>query len=163
LLVPGSSWGTFTIAATIPIALFMAFWMYKLRPGKIGEATAIGVVAVLAAVIFGNWIPGSPLERFFSLSKDGSVSALTIYRVAAVLPVWLLLVPRDYLSSFLKIGTIALVIVGVIVANPTLPCPEVNRQFIHGGPTFKGDIFPFVFICIMCGSISGFHALVGSG
>jgi carbon starvation protein len=164
LLVPGSSWGTFTIAATIPIALFMAFWMYKLRPGKIGEATAIGVVAVLAAVIFGNWIPGSPLERFFSLSKDGSVWALTIYGfVAAVLPVWLLLVPRDYLSSFLKIGTIALVIVGVIVANPTLPCPEVNRQFIHGGPTFKGDIFPFVFICIMCGSISGFHALVGSG
>jgi carbon starvation protein len=164
LLVPGSSWGTFTIAATIPIALLMALWMYRLRPGRIGEATAIGVVAVLAAVIFGNWIPGSPLERFFSLSKDGSVLALTIYGfIAAVLPVWLLLVPRDYLSSFLKIGTIALVVIGVIVANPKLPCPEVNQQFVHGGPTFKGDIFPFVFICIMCGSISGFHALVGSG
>src|SRR6516164_5057094 len=104
LLVPGSSWCTFTIAPTIPIALFMAFWMYNLRNGQLGEAPALGVVAVLAAVIFGNWIPGSPLERFFSLSKDGSVLALTIYGfIAAVLPVWLLLVPRDYLSSFLKI------------------------------------------------------------
>jgi carbon starvation protein len=164
LLVPGSSWGTFTIACTIPIALFMALWMYRLRKHRVGEATAIGVVAVLAAVIAGNWIPGSPLEPFFSLSKNGTILALTIYGfIAAVLPVWLLLLPRDYLSSFLKIGTIAAVVVGVFIANPKLECPAVNQTFLHGGPTFKGDIFPFVFICIMCGAISGFHALVSSG
>jgi carbon starvation protein len=163
-LVPGSSWGTFTIACTIPIGLFMGVWMYRIRKGRIAEATVIGVVAVLAAVIVGNWIPGSPLERFFSLSKNGTILALTSYGfVASVLPVWLLLCPRDYLSSFLKIGTIALIVIGVFVANPRLPCPLVNPSFAHGGPTFKGDLFPFLFICIMCGSVSGFHALVSSG
>jgi carbon starvation protein len=163
-LVPGSSWGTFTIACTIPIGLFMGLWMYRIRRGRIGEATVIGVVAVLAAVIVGNWIPGSPFEQLFSLSKDGTILALTSYGfVASVLPVWLLLCPRDYLSSFLKVGTIALIVIGVFVANPKLPCPTVNQTFIHGGPTFKGNLFPFLFICIMCGSVSGFHALVSSG
>jgi carbon starvation protein len=138
--------------------------MYRIRRGRIGEATVIGVVAVLAAVIVGNWIPGSALEPLFSLSKDGTILALTSYGfVASVLPVWLLLCPRDYLSSFLKVGTIALIVLGVFVANPKLPCPTVNETFLHGGPTFKGDIFPFLFICIMCGSVSGFHALVSSG
>jgi carbon starvation protein len=104
------------------------------------------------------------LERFFSLSKDGTILALTSYGfIASVLPVWLLLCPRDYLSSFLKVGTIALIVLGVFMANPKLPCPTVNQTFIHGGPTFKGNIFPFLFICIMCGSVSGFHALVSSG
>jgi carbon starvation protein len=163
-VVPGSSWGTFTIACTIPIALFVGLWMYKIRKGRVVEASLIGAVGVLGATLIGHWIPGSPLERFFSLSKEGTVFALCAYGfVASVLPVWMLLCPRDYLSSFLKIGTIALLVVGTAVANPSLPCPLVNQTFEHGGPTFQGSIFPFVFICIMCGSISGFHALVSSG
>jgi carbon starvation protein len=163
-LVPGSSWGMFTIACTIPIALFMGLWMYKIRKGRIGEASIVGAIAVLAAVIIGNWVPGSPFEKYFSLSKDQTILALTTYGfIASVLPVWLLLCPRDYLSSFLKIGTIGLIIVGIFVANPRLSCPAVNHVFLHDGPTFKGDIFPFLFICIMCGSVSGFHALVSSG
>src|SRR5207237_1320509 len=100
----------------------------------------------------------------FSLSKNQTIIALCAYGfIASVLPVWMLLCPRDYISSFLKIGTIALLVVGTIVANPALPCPTVNPVFSDGGPTFPGSIFPFVFICIMCGSISGFHALVSSG
>jgi carbon starvation protein len=163
-LVPGSSWGTFTIACTIPIALLMGLYMYRIRPGKIVEASLFGAVAVLAAVIAGNWIPGSALEGWFSLTKAQTVLALTVYGfIASVLPVWLLLVPRDYLSSFLKIGTVVLIIVGVFVANPTLSCPPVNHTFVHGGPTMNGNLFPFLFICIMCGSVSGFHALVSSG
>jgi carbon starvation protein len=163
-VVPGSSWGTFTIACTIPIALFVGLYMYRIRKGRVVEASVIGAVAVLAAVILGRYIPGSPLERVFSLDRNETILALTVYGfIAAVLPVWLLLCPRDYLSSFLKIGTILLLVGGVLLANPRLPCPEVNQTFLHGGPTFKGDIFPFVFICIMCGSISGFHALVSSG
>jgi len=163
-VVPGSSWGTFTIACTIPIAFFVGWYMYRFRPGKVAEASIIGATAVLAATVLGNWVPGSPLEGVFSLSKEGTVLALTTYGFAAsVLPVWMLLLPRDYLSSFLKIGTIALLVVGVLLANPVLPCPMVNHVFINGGPTFKGNIFPFVFICIMCGAISGFHSLVSSG
>jgi carbon starvation protein len=163
-IIPGSSWGTFTIACTIPIALFVSFWMYRLRKGHVVEASAIGAVGVLAATVVGGMIPGSPLEAFFSLTKNQTIFALCAYGfIASVLPVWMLLCPRDYISSFLKIGTIALLVVGVIAANPALPCPEVNHVFADGGPTFPGSIFPFVFICIMCGSISGFHALVASG
>ncbi len=163
-LVKGSSWGTFTIACTIPIALFVGLYMYKIRKGHVVEASLIGAVLTLGAVVAGNWIPGSPWEDTFSLTKGHTVLALTGYGfVASVLPVWLLLCPRDYLSSFLKIGTIALLIVGVFVANPVLAAPIVNPVFQSGGPTFAGGIFPFVFICIMCGSISGFHALVSSG
>jgi carbon starvation protein len=163
-IVPGSSWGTFTIACTIPIALLMGLYTYRLRKGKILEASLLGAAAVLAAVVAGNWIPRSPLEGFFSLDRTQTVLALTGYGfVAAVLPVWLLLVPRDYLSSFLKIGTIALVVVAVLLANPRLQAPAVNDIFLNEGPTFKGSLFPFVFICIMCGAISGFHALVASG
>jgi carbon starvation protein len=163
-LVPGSSWGTFTIACTIPIALFVGLWMYKIRKGKVVEASIIGGVGVLAATVVGAWIPGSPLESVFSLSKDATILALCGYGfIASVLPVWMLLCPRDYISSFLKIGTIALLVVGVLFANPALPCPMVNETFAEGGPTFAGGIFPFVFICIMCGAISGFHALVSSG
>ncbi|HEV3263192.1 MAG TPA: carbon starvation protein A [Gemmataceae bacterium] len=163
-LVPGSSWGTFTIACTIPIALLMGLYLYRFRKGKVVEASLIGAAGVLAAVVIGNWVPGSPLERFFSLTKGQTILALTGYGfIASVLPVWLLLMPRDYLSSFLKIGTVGLIVVGVFVANPTLPCPAVNHTFQHGGPTFKGDLFPFLFICIMCGAVSGFHALVSSG
>jgi carbon starvation protein len=109
-------------------------------------------------------IPGSALEGLFSLTRGQTVLALTGYGfIASVLPVWLLLCPRDYLSSFLKIGTIALLVVGVLLANPLLSCPSVNEVFRQGGPTFRGSIFPFVFICIMCGAVSGFHSLVSSG
>jgi carbon starvation protein len=164
-LVPGSSWGTFTIACTIPIALFVGFYMYRLRKGRVVEASLIGGALTVAAVIVGHWVPGSPLEGAFSLTKTETILALTGYGfVASVLPVWLLLAPRDYLSSFLKIGTIALLIVGVCIANPPLRCPPINEVFKNGGPTFPwGGIFPFVFICVMCGAISGFHALVSSG
>jgi carbon starvation protein len=163
-LVKGSSWGVFTIACTIPIALLTGWYMYRIRKGKIVEASLLGAGLTLAATVAGNWIPGSPLEGWFSLTKTQTVLALTTYGfVASVLPVWLLLCPRDYLSSFLKIGTIFLLIAGVFAANPVLPCPPVNETFQAGGPTFRGSLFPFVFICIMCGSISGFHALVASG
>lgn len=163
-VVPGSSWGTFTIACTIPIALIVGFYMYRIRKGAVVEASILGASAVLAATIAGSWIPGSVLEPWFSLGRESTILALVTYGfIASVLPVWMLLCPRDYLSSFLKIGTIGLMIVGVFMANPTLPCPAVNETFQHGGPTFQGSIFPFVFICIMCGAISGFHALVSSG
>jgi carbon starvation protein len=170
-LVPGSSWGTFTIACTIPIGLIMGWYITRIRKGGgILGASVFGVIAILAAVIIGNWIPGSPMESYFSLTKDQTILALAGYGfIASVLPVWMLLCPRDYLSSFLKIGTIALLVVAVFAANPRLPCPPVNQVFLHGGPTFPGNpkfpgnIFPFVFICIMCGSISGFHSLVSSG
>jgi carbon starvation protein len=165
LMIPGSSWGTFTIAATIPIALLVGLYMYRIRPGAVVQASLIGAALTLAAVVVGHWVPGSPWERYFSLTKGQTTFALCAYGfVASVLPVWLLLLPRDYLSSFLKVGTIALLVVGVVVANPVLPCPAVNHEFLDGGPTFPwGGIFPFVFICIMCGAISGFHALVSSG
>ena len=163
--VPGSSWGTFTIACTIPIALFVGLYMYRLRKGKVIEASILGAAAVLAATVAGAWIPGSSWERFFLLSREETIFAIAAYGfVASVLPVWLLLCPRDYLSSFLKIGTIALLVLGVIIANPRLQAPAINAQFAGGGgPYFKGPIFPYVFICIMCGAISGFHALVSSG
>jgi len=163
-LIPGSSWGVFTIACTIPIALLVGWYMYRFRPGKTVEASLIGATLTLAAVVVGNWIPGSPWEGWFSLGKGQTVFALCAYGfVASVLPVWLLLAPRDYLSSFLKLGTIALLVVGVFWANPKLPSPAYNPVFVGGGPTFQGHLFPYVFICIMCGAISGFHSLVSSG
>ena len=169
-VIPGSSWGTFTIACTIPIALLVGLWMYRIRPGKVVEASLLGGLLTLAAVVAGNWVPGSPLEPFFSLTREQTIAALCVYGfVAAVLPVWLLLGPRDYLSSFLKVGTVVLLVVGVFVANPTLQAPPINDEFVNGGPTFLGipgvsaPIFPFVFICVMCGAISGFHSLVSSG
>ena len=163
--VPGSSWGTFTIACTIPIALLIGLYMYKIRKGRVVEASAIGAALVLAATVAGNWIPGSALEPFFQLTRGQTILAMCAYGfIASVLPVWILLCPRDYLSSFLKIGTVALLVGAVLVANPTLEAPAVNQHFVSGGgPYFKGALFPFCFICIMCGAISGFHALVSSG
>src|SRR5207302_1145410 len=139
----------------------VGLYMYRFRKGKVVEASLLGAVGVLAATVAGAWVQGSALEPYFSLSREGTILSLAAYGfIASVLPVWLLLCPRDYLSSFLKIGTIALLILGVIVANPKLPCPTYNEVFADGGPTFPGKIFPFVFICIMCGAISGFHSLV---
>jgi carbon starvation protein len=161
----GSSWGTFTIALTIPIALFVGLYMYRIRKGHVVEASLIGAAATLAVTAIGAWIPGSALESYFQLSRGGTIWAICLYGfVASVLPVWLLLCPRDYLSSFLKIGTIALLVGAVIVANPKLEAPPINQLYAEGGgPILNGPIFPFCFICIMCGAISGFHALVSSG
>jgi carbon starvation protein len=163
--VAGSSWGTFTIACTIPIALLTGLYMYRIRAGRVVEASAIGATGVLLATVMGNWVPGSPLEPYFALSRGATIWAICLYGfVASVLPVWVLLCPRDYLSSFLKIGTVALLVLGVVLANPTLEAPALNRHFAGGGgPYFDGPAFPFVFICIMCGAISGFHSLVSSG
>jgi carbon starvation protein len=159
-----SSWGTFTIAATIPIALFVGLWMYRIRPGKIAEASVIGVIAVVAAVVFGSYIPGSFLAPYFTMSREGIVIAMAVYGfVASVLPVWLLLVPRDYLSSYMKISTIAALVVGVILVHPDLRMPAITQYVSGGGPIFSGKLFPFLFVTIACGAISGFHALVASG
>ena len=159
-----SAWGTFTIAMTIPIAFFMGLYAYVLRPGKLGEATCFGVVALLIAVVAGGEIAHSQWASVFSLNKNQLTLAIMLYGFAAsVLPVWLLLCPRDYLSSFLKIGTIAFLVIGVILVNPQLRLPPLT-EFIHGGgPIISGKVFPFVFITIMCGAVSGFHALVASG
>ncbi|MFO0957615.1 MAG: carbon starvation protein A [Isosphaeraceae bacterium] len=164
-LVPGSSWGTFTIACTIPIALLIGLYMYRIRKGKVLEASLLGASLVLGATVYGARIPGSWLEPLFSMSRETTILSLAIYGfVAAVLPVWLLLCPRDYLSSFLKIGTIGLLVVGVCAANPVLHAPAFNEHFAGGGgPNMPGPIFPYLFICIMCGAISGFHSLVSSG
>ncbi|TAK61839.1 MAG: carbon starvation protein A [Bacteroidetes bacterium] len=159
-----SSWGTFTIAMTIPIALFVGLWMYKIRPGKVGEASVVGVFGVFAAVILGSYIPGSSFAEYFTFSREGIIIAIAAYGfIASVLPVWLLLCPRDYLSSYMKIGTIAGLVIGVFIVHPDLQMPAVT-EFIHGGgPIIPGKIFPFVFITIACGAISGFHSLVSSG
>ena len=164
-LVPGSSWGAFTIACTVPIALGVGWYMYRLRKGRVVEASIVGAALVLGATYLGGMIPGSSLERYFQWTREQTTYAIAGYGfVASILPVWLLLCPRDYLSSFLKIGTIALLVVGVIAANPTLEAPPINHQFAGGGgPNLDGPIFPYVFICIMCGAVSGFHALVSSG
>ena len=163
--MPGSSWGTFTIACTVPIALGVGWYMYRFRKGKVVEASLLGAIAVLGATVAGAFVPNSVIEPLFQLSRNQTIWAMATYGfVASILPVWLLLCPRDYISSFLKIGTIALLVVGVIVANPKLEAPTVNPVFASGGgPYFNGPIFPYVFICIMCGAISGFHALVSSG
>ena len=164
-IVPGSSWGTFTIACTVPIALLVGLYMYVFRKGKVVEASILGALATLAVTVIGNWIPGSAWEPYFSLTKHQTILAICGYGfIASVLPVWLLLCPRDYLSSFLKIGTVILLIVAVIVANPKMEAPAINQFFKNGGgPYFNGAIFPFCFICVMCGAVSGFHALVASG
>ncbi len=162
--IPGSSWGTFTIACTIPIALFTGLWMYRIRKGKVAEASAVGAVAVLFCTWLGSLVPGSPLERYFGLSQHGVILAISIYGfIASVLPVWLLLCPRDYLSSYLKIGTVVALVVGTLVVNPALKMPALTVFTAGGGPIVPGKVFPFVFITIMCGAISGFHSLVSSG
>jgi carbon starvation protein len=159
-----SSWGTFTIALTIPLALFMGLYMYRFRKGKIAEATVIGVLGLLAAVILGKAIPSSFLGPYFTLSKNGITLCIALYGfIASVLPVWMLLCPRDYLSSYMKIGTILFLAIAVIIVHPDLKMAPIT-EFIHGqGPIVPGKVYPFVFITIACGAISGFHALVGSG
>lgn len=161
-----SQWGTFTIAMTIPLAVFMGFWMYVWRKGKIVEATVMGVIGLILAVVLGAPLndPSSTIGSFFHLSRTQLVISLAIYGFAAsVLPVWMLLSPRDYLSSFMKIGTIGFLVIGVIVVNPELRMPALTEYVNGGGPIIPGQLFPFCFITIACGAISGFHALVSSG
>jgi carbon starvation protein len=159
-----SSWGTFTIGMTIPVALFVGLWMYKIRPGRVAEASVIGVIGVFAAVIIGARIPQSFLGPYLTLSREGIIISIAVYGfIASVLPVWLLLLPRDYLSSYLKIGTILALVVGVLVVHPNLQMPAVTSYIHGGGPIIPGKLFPFLFITIACGAISGFHALVASG
>ena len=162
--VPGSSWGTFTIACTIPIALLVGLYMYRIRKGRVIEASIIGGVLTLGATVLGGYLSHSSSAHLFELSADQVKWSMAAYGfAAAILPMWILLVPRDYLSSFLKIGTIALLVIGTIIANPKLQTPALNHTFFDGGPIVRGKIFPFLFITIMCGAISGFHALISSG
>ncbi|KQS58136.1 carbon starvation protein CstA [Geodermatophilus sp. Leaf369] len=160
-----SPWGVFSIALTIPIALFMGVYLRVLRPGRVLEASAIGVVALLAAIIGGGMVDGTPLGDALTLDKTTLVIALVVYGfVASVLPVWLLLTPRDYLSTFMKIGVIVLLAVGLVIAMPVLQADAVSSFALDGnGPVFAGSLFPFVFITIACGALSGFHALISSG
>ncbi len=160
-----SPWGVFTILCTIPIAILMGFWMKVWRPGKTVEASVIGIILLMLALVGGSWVAESPtLAPLFR--HDGVTVAWGIIGygfIASVLPVWMLLCPRDYLSTFLKVGTILLLAVGILIVMPPLKLPAVTR-FVDGtGPIFAGKLFPFVFITIACGSISGFHALVSSG
>ena len=159
-----SSWGLFTIASTIPIAIFMGIWMFQFRKGRVVEATIMGVILLSAAVIFGRYVPSSPIASWFLYDHKTLALLLAGYGFfASVLPVWLLLSPRDYLSSIMKLGVIAMLAVGIIIVAPTLKMPAFT-SFIHGGgPIIPGTLFPYLFITIACGAISGFHALISSG
>ena len=159
-----SPWGTFTVGFTIPLALFMGLYMYRFRKGKIVEASVIGVTGLLGAVYLGGRIADSSWAQAFTLSRNTVVILMACYGfLASVLPVWMLLCPRDYLSSYLKLGTIAFLIMGVILVHPNLNMPAVTPFAAGGGPVIPGKLYPFVFITIACGAISGFHALISSG
>ncbi|MDO4640922.1 MAG: carbon starvation CstA family protein [Neisseria sp.] len=159
-----SPWGTFTIAATIPIALFMGVYTRYIRPGKIGEISIVGFVLLMLAIIYGENVAHSSFGHWFDLDGVQLTWAIMIYGfVAAVLPVWLLLTPRDYLSTFLKIGTIIALAAGIVIVNPPLQMHAVTKFIDGSGPVFAGSLFPFLFITIACGAVSGFHALISSG
>ncbi|GAA3831567.1 carbon starvation CstA family protein [Streptomyces coacervatus] len=160
-----SPWGTFSIAMTIPIALLMGFYLRVLRPGRIAEVSLIGVALLLLALVAGRWVAESSWADAFTLAPSTLVVWLVAYGfIASILPVWMLLAPRDYLSTFMKIGTIALLALGVVIALPTLKMDAVTDFASRGdGPVFAGSLFPFVFITIACGALSGFHSLISSG
>ncbi len=159
-----SSWGTFTIAATIPIAIMMGIWMFMVRKGKSTEATIGGVILLTAAVVYGRYIPESSLASWFTYDHKTLTLLIAGYGfLASVLPVWLLLAPRDYLSSIMKITVILMLAVGIMIVAPHMHMPALTK-FIHGdGPIIPGTLYPYLFITIACGAISGFHALVSSG
>ncbi len=161
-----SPWGLFTIACTIPIALLMGWWMKRWRPGKVGEASAVGAVLLLAALVGGGYVAGRPaLAGAFTHTGTAITWMMVAYGfIASVLPVWMLLCPRDYLSTFLKITTILVLAVAILVILPPLKMPALTPFALQGeGPVFAGKLFPFAFITIACGAVSGFHALVASG
>src|SRR4051812_19970037 len=160
-----SPWGTVTIGLTIPIAMLMGVYMRWLRPGRVLEASAIGLVLLALSLYAGRWVAGQPdLAPVFTLTGSTLAILVMVYSFAAsVIPVWLLLAPRDYLSAFVKLGVIVALAVGILVVLPPLQMPAITR-FVDGtGPVFAGKLFPFVFITIACGAISGFHALISSG
>ena len=160
-----SPWGTFTIAMTMPIALLMGVYLRRIRPGKVLEVSALGFLLVLAAIWGGQYVSQNPaLAGLFTFTAPTLAILIIVYGFAAsALPVWLLLAPRDYLSTFVKLGTIALLGVGIVALHPTLHMPALTRFVDGNGPVFAGTIFPFAFITIACGAISGFHALISSG
>ncbi|WP_144614805.1 carbon starvation protein CstA [Bacillus cereus] len=161
----GSPWGMFTIAATIPIAILMGVYMRYIRPGRVGEGSAIGIILLILSLIGGQYVAENPtLASMFTFSGETIAIMLIVYGfIASALPVWMLLAPRDYLSTFLKVGTIVGLAIGILIVAPDLQMPAVSK-FIDGtGPVFSGNLFPFLFITIACGAVSGFHALVSSG
>jgi carbon starvation protein len=159
-----SAWGTFTIGVSIPLALFMGLYMYRFRKGRIAEATVIGVIGLFLAVILGKPLAASAIGPWFDLSREQLIVVMAAYGfIASVLPVWMLLCPRDYLSSFMKIGTIGFLVLAVMVVNPELQMPAFSQFTGGGGPIIPGPLYPFAFITIACGAISGFHALIASG
>ncbi len=160
-----SPWGAFTVAATIPVAVFMGVYMRYIRPGRIGEISVIGFVLLMLAILGGQMVSQSPTwAPWFTFEGTTLVWLLIGYGfVASVLPVWLLLAPRDYLSTFLKIGTIVALAIGIVFVAPDLRMPAITRFADGGGPVWAGSLFPFLFITIACGAVSGFHALISSG
>lgn len=159
-----SSWGTFTIASTIPIAIIMGLWMFKIRKGKTLEATIFGIAMLILAVIAGRYIPDSQFAGWFTFDHRTLTILIAVYGfLASVLPVWLLLSPRDYLSSIMKISVIGLLAIGLIIVAPEIKMPAFTDFTKGGGPIIPGKLFPYLFITIACGAISGFHALVSSG
>ena len=159
-----SAWGTFTIALTIPAALFVGLYMTKFRKDKILEASLIGVALLLFGVFFGFYVQNSPFAQYFTFDKKQLAVILAVYGFfASVLPVWLLLVPRDYISSYLKIGTIGLLAIGIMIVAPKIQMPAITQYVNGGGPIIPGKVWPYVCITIACGAISGFHALISSG
>ena len=161
-----SPWGLFTISMTIPIAIFMGIYMRYLRPGKVGEASVIGFVLLILAIHYGSIISADPVwaARFTFDATTLAIIMMAYGFIAAILPVWFLLAPRDYLSTFLKIGVILLMAVAIVIVAPDIQMPKTNSQYFDGtGPVFAGGLFPFLFITIACGAISGFHALISSG
>jgi carbon starvation protein len=160
-----SPWGVFTIAMTIPIALLMGVYLRYLRPGRVLESSVLGFLLVVAAIFGGQWVSHSPSAApIFTLSAATLAVLIVVYGFAAsALPVWLLLAPRDYLSTFVKLGTIAILALGIVVVHPKLQMPALTRFIDGSGPVFAGNLFPFAFITIACGAISGFHSLISSG
>jgi carbon starvation protein len=159
-----SPWGTFTIASTIPIAIIMGVWMFKVRKGKTLEATIFGVIMLIAVVITGRYIPGSGIAGWFTFNHKTLTILIAVYGfLASVLPVWFLLSPRDYLSSIMKISVITLLAIGLIIVAPEIKMPAFTEFGKGGGPIIPGKLFPYLFITIACGAISGFHSLVSSG
>ncbi len=160
-----SPWGAFTIAMTIPIALLMGLYLRRIRPGKVLETSLLGFILVMLAIWGGQWVSQTPsVAGWFTLSATTLALVIILYGFAAsALPVWLLLAPRDYLSTFVKLGTIGLLAIGIIALHPTLHMPPLTRFIDGSGPVFAGNIFPFAFITIACGAISGFHSLISSG
>ncbi|WPA91759.1 pyruvate/proton symporter CstA [Providencia zhijiangensis] len=160
-----SPWGTYTVAFTIPLAIFMGIYTRYIRPGRIGEVSVIGLIFLVFAIISGGWVAESETwAPYFDYTGVQLTWMLVGYGfVAAVLPVWLLLAPRDYLSTFLKIGTIIGLAIGILILNPNLQMPSLTKYIDGTGPVWAGDLFPFLFITIACGAVSGFHALISSG